>query len=140
MERASPGGGRAARHTRQGAAVLRVVSSSNTFRSAQDIHAELRATEEPVGLATVYRHLQQLAEEGTVDALQAGDGQVVYRLCRSDDHHHHLVCRRCGSTAEIEGPEVEEWAERTASSLGYTDIRHTVEIFGLCASCSVQGR
>ncbi|HZT67564.1 MAG TPA: Fur family transcriptional regulator [Acidimicrobiales bacterium] len=125
--------------TRQGAAVLAALRSSGTFRSAQDIHAELRAGGAPVGLATVYRHLQLLAEHGVIDTLQAADGQTVYRHCRSDDHHHHIVCRRCGTSEEIEGPEVERWAESAARRLGYTDITHTVEIFGLCATCSAAG-
>ena len=124
--------------TPQGAAVLAAVRSSDSFRSAQDIHADLRAGGASVGLATVYRHLQLLAEHGVIDALQSADGQIVYRQCLSDDHHHHVVCRRCGRSEEIEGPEVERWAEAAAARLGYTDISHTVEIFGVCAECAAR--
>jgi len=121
--------------TRQGAAVLAVVRSADSFRSAQDIHAQLRAEGQPVGLATVYRHLQLLAENGVIDALQSGEGQILYRQCASDDHHHHLICRRCGASVEIEGPQVEQWATATAARMGYADVTHTIEIFGLCPSC-----
>jgi len=115
--------------------VLRVLQGSTSFRSAQDIHAELRAGGESVGLTTVYRHLQLLADEGIIDALQAADGETVYRHCRSDGHHHHIVCRRCGTSAEVEGPEVEQWAEVVAQRLGYSEVTHTVEIFGVCSNC-----
>lgn len=127
--------GRPGRQTRQGQAVLNVVLSSDNFRSAQDIHAELRAAGEPVGLTTVYRHLALLTDEGRLDALQTADGELVYRRCHSDQHHHHVVCRQCGRGTEVELPDLERWAESTAADLGYTDVTHTVEIFGVCADC-----
>ena len=127
--------GRPSRQTRQGQAVLNVVLSSDNFRSAQDIHAELRAAGEPVGLTTVYRHLALLTDVGRLDALQTADGELVYRRCHSESHHHHVVCRRCGRGTEVELPDLERWTETTARDLGYTDVTHTVEIFGLCADC-----
>ena len=82
---------RTSRQTRQGQAVLNVVLGSDNFRSAQDIHAELRASGEAVGLTTVYRHLSLLTDEGQIDALQTADGELVYRRCHSEQHHHHVV-------------------------------------------------
>ena len=126
---------RSGRQTRQGQAVLHVVLASDNFRSAQDIHAELRATGNTVGLTTVYRHLALLTEEGQLDALQTADGELVYRRCHSEQHHHHVVCRQCGRGTEVELPDLERWAESTAAELGYSDVTHTVEIFGVCAEC-----
>jgi Fur family transcriptional regulator, ferric uptake regulator len=123
------------RRTRQGDAVLNVVLGSDNFRSAQDIHAELRAAGETVGLTTVYRHLALLTDEGRLDALQSADGELVYRRCHSEQHHHHVVCRVCGRGSEVELPDLERWAESTAADLGYSDVTHTVEIFGVCAAC-----
>ena len=57
-----------------------------------------------------------------------------YRHC-SASHHHHLVCRSCGTTVEIQADEVETWATKVAKSHDFSDIRHTVEIFGTCADC-----
>ncbi len=118
--------------------MLRIASSSALFRSAQDIHAELRAAGESVGLTTVYRHLQSLAEDGVLDTLRAGEGELLYRYCHSEEHHHHLVCQSCGSTAEFEAADIERWIEQAALKHGYTSSSHTLEIFGLCARC--QGR
>jgi Fur family ferric uptake transcriptional regulator len=126
---------RPSRRTRQGDAVLNVVLGSNNFRSAQDIHAELRTAGEAVGLTTVYRHLALLTDERLLDALQTADGELDYRRCHSEQHHHHVVCRRCGRGSEVELPDLERWAESTASGLGYSDVTHTVEIFGVCAQC-----
>jgi Fur family ferric uptake transcriptional regulator len=128
---------RVLRITRQGQAVLNVMGSTESFRSAQDIHAQLRAGGQTVGLTTVYRHLALLTGEGQLDSLQTAEGELVYRRCHSNQHHHHVVCRQCRRGTEVELPEVEEWAESTARALGYTDVSHTVEIFGLCASCRI---
>jgi Fur family ferric uptake transcriptional regulator len=121
--------------TRQGQAVLSVVAGSDSFRSAQDIHAQLRTAGETVGLTTVYRHLALLADEGQLDSLQTAEGELVYRRCHSDQHHHHVVCRTCGRGTEVELPELEQWAESTAHELGYSEVTHTLEVFGLCAEC-----
>lgn len=102
------------------------------FRSAQDIHAGLRASGEKVGLATVYRVLQAMQEAGDVDALRNEAGEMTYRSCESGHHHHHLVCRQCGNTVEVEGPAVETWADAMARKHGFTDVAHTVEVFGVC--------
>ena len=88
-----------------------------------------------VGLATVYRTLQAMVEAGTVDMLRTDDGEAVYRAC-STDHHHHLVCRSCGRTVEVEGPAVERWTDRVAAEHGFSDVTHSLEIFGTCAECS----
>lgn len=117
-------------------AVHDILRRSDSFRSAQDVYAELRTDGAKIGLTTVYRALQALADGGKVDVLRTDDGECVYRACASGDHHHHLVCRRCGRTVEVAGPAVERWAEAVGSEHGFTEITHTVEVFGTCASCS----
>lgn len=116
--------------------VLQVLTQSEGFRSAQDIYTDLRAGGAKIGLTTVYRALQALAGTGAVDVLRTDDGESVYRACRSEDHHHHLVCRCCGRTVEVEGPVVERWAEAVGSEYGFTNVTHTVEVFGTCRKCA----
>lgn len=123
------------RSTRQRTAVARLLADTEGFRSAQEIHEKLRHGGEGIGLTTVYRTLQTLAEAGEIDVLRTASGEAVYRRC-SAHHHHHLVCRDCGRTVEVEGPTVEAWAEQIAAAHGFTDIDHTVEISGRCASCT----
>jgi Fur family ferric uptake transcriptional regulator len=124
----------ALRPTRQRRAVTEVLDTFADFRSAQEIHELLGECGKPVGLATVYRTLQRLAEAGEVDVLRTEDGEAIYRRC-SDSHHHHLVCRSCGATVEVEGPAVERWTRAIAAEHGYADVSHTLEIFGTCRSC-----
>jgi Fur family ferric uptake transcriptional regulator len=121
--------------TRQRTAVTRALVAADGFQSAQALHDAMRHAGESVGLTTVYRHLQALADTGEVDVLRTDDGEAVYRRCVADDHHHHLVCRACGTTVEVTGPAVESWAEQVAKQHGFRDVSHTVEVFGTCKSC-----
>lgn len=129
------GGKVGVRSTRQRSALIALLDRTPEFRTAQDLHDELRREGETIGLTTVYRTLQTLTDAGAVDVLRTDTGEAIYRRC-STDHHHHLVCRRCGYTVEVDGPEVERWARTTATDHGFTDTSHSVEVFGLCAECS----
>lgn len=120
--------------TKQRAAIAAAFVDSEEFRGAQEIFNLLRANGETVGLATVYRTLQTMAANGDLDVLVRDDGESVYRRC-GKGHHHHLVCRSCGRTVEISGPAVETWADAMATENGFRDIRHTIELFGLCKDC-----
>lgn len=122
------------RSTRQRTALIGLLSEIDEFRSAQQLHALLGARGERVGLTTVYRTLQALADAGELDVMRPDGGEHVYRRC-SQGHHHHLVCRSCGRTVEVAGPAVERWADRVAADHGYGDVSHTFEIFGTCPAC-----
>ncbi|MCP9945898.1 transcriptional repressor [Streptomyces somaliensis] len=137
---ATAGSGVRARSTRQRAAVAAALDEVDEFRSAQELHDMLKHRGDSVGLTTVYRTLQSLADAGEVDVLRTSDGEAVYRRCSTGEHHHHLVCRGCGKAVEVEGPAVEEWAESVASEHGFVNVAHTVEIFGTCADCAAASR
>lgn len=124
------------RATRQRAAVADVLARASGFRSAQELHEDLRSAGASVGLTTVYRHLQALSDAGAIDVLRSGDGEARYRACPTEEHHHHLVCRECARSVEVAGPAVEAWAAAIAAEHGFTDVSHTVEVFGVCASCA----
>jgi len=123
------------RVTRQRTAVAEALIALDDFRSAQQLHEYLRAHGDSIGLATVYRTLQALAEAHQVDVIRTGEGESLYRRCERREHHHHLVCRSCGATVEIDGPSVESWASRVGAAHGFTDIEHTIELFGTCEAC-----
>lgn len=122
------------RSTRQRTAVMTALDELDEFRSTQEIHDYLRQRGDAVGLTTVYRTLTALAEADEVDVILREDGESVYRRC-SSTHHHHLVCRQCGRTVEVEGPAVERWADSVAADHGFTEVSHTLELFGRCAEC-----
>lgn len=123
------------RQTRQGAAVEAALAANDAFRSAQELFAQMRADGETVGLSTVYRQLNALAELDRADVVVGADGESRYRLCGVDSgskHHHHLVCRECGTSVEVASSAVERWADDVAHKAGFTQVTHTLEVFGLC--------
>lgn len=126
------------RPTRQRAALTAALAADTDFVTAQALHARLRAEGDSVGLATVYRNLSAMVDDGSVDVLRGDDGEARYRLCATTAHHHHLVCRQCSRTVEVEAPAVESWAEEIAGANGFTDVTHTVEVFGRCADCAAR--
>lgn len=130
----------AQRNTWQRERVREALADARGFVSAQTLHAGLREDNTGIGLATVYRALSGLAAAGEADSLQSPEGESLYRACESAGHHHHVICRRCGLTVEIEATDVEQWAKRTAAANGFEDAEHVVDIFGLCAECAAARR
>lgn len=124
----------AIRATRQRRAVGEALAELDDFHSAQQIHDILTERGDRVGLSTVYRTLQAMADAEEIDVLRSDDGEALYRRC-SSGHHHHLVCRVCGRTVEVEGPTVERWADRVAAEHDFAEVSHTLEIFGVCSDC-----
>lgn len=123
------------RDTRQRRVLREHLAGSDSFTSAQQLFDDLRASGDKVGLATIYRTLQAMADAGEVDAIRTDAGETLYRKC-GPRHHHHLVCRNCGTTVELDGPSVERWAAKAADDHGFSDVTHVVELFGLCSDCS----
>lgn len=123
------------RSTRQRGEVLALLEETDGSHSAQQLHQMLRERGAQVGLTTVYRTLQLLVDAGEVDGTRLPGGEQLFRKC-SQSHHHHLVCRTCGKTVEVAGPAVERWADRVAAEHGFTDVGHTIEIFGTCTDCA----
>ena len=122
------------RSTRQRATVLAELPGEPDDVTAQQLHERLRARGERLGLATVYRTLGLLAEEGVVDVLSHRPGELCYRRC-AQGHHHHLVCSRCHRVVELGDCELDPWLERVSSEHGFVATGHRLEVAGLCAAC-----
>lgn len=126
--------GPARRQTRQKDAVLHALGQAQGFVSAQQLHRQLTQHGSVIGLATVYRTLNSLVADGLADSL-VNAGESLFRDC-SKDHHHHLICNVCGIAVEIEAEQAEAWATKVAKDHGFTQVTHTIDIFGLCKACS----
>ena len=124
------------RTTRQRTTISEFLAHAGDFRTAQQIHEQLRAGGDAVGLATVYRTLQAMADADEVDVVRKADGEAAYRRCSTIGHLHHLVCRACGRTKEITAGVVEAWASSIAAQHGFSEVTHDVELYGLCATCA----
>ena len=131
--------GRGVRPTRQRRAVLDALAAEPNDATAQEIHARLHDRGAPIGLATVYRTLALLSEHGVIDSLMHRPGEVCYRLC-GDEHHHHLVCSRCHRVVELPECGLDPWLAGLGAEHGFTVSGHTVEVTGTCADCRAVSR
>ena len=126
----------AKRNTWQREAVRGALRDAEVFVSAQALHRRLSDEGTAIGLATVYRALASLSNEAEADTYTSEEGEVLYRACAMDEHHHHLICRACGRAVEITADPVEQWAKRVAAEHGFAEPRHVVDVFGLCPDCT----
>ncbi|MCL1801187.1 MAG: transcriptional repressor [Promicromonosporaceae bacterium] len=124
------------RITKKRQAVLDQVRASGEFQSAQQIHGALTNSGVSIGLATVYRALSALASDGVINARKSDDGETQYRQCDTPRHHHHVICRECGATAEIAGTGLEKMLDRLGAEAGFSDLEHEIEVRGTCQKCA----
>lgn len=121
------------RRSPQRAAIRAALAACDGAVSAQELHARLGGS---VGLATVYRNLQRLADDGDADVLMRPNGETAFRLCGSG-HHHHLTCRACGHVEEVRDCGLDTWASTVARRHGFAEVEHSAELTGLCTACTL---
>ena len=118
--------------------VLALLGRQRCLLSAQEIHEQLRATGRSVGLASVYRALELLANLKLVHRVDV-DGTACYEPADpSGEHHHHAICDRCGKLAVFEDPELERVLGLVGARLGYAVGDHDVVLRGACPDCAAQ--
>jgi Fur family transcriptional regulator, ferric uptake regulator len=118
-------------------AVVDLLGRQNCCMSAQEIFDALRRARRQVGIASVYRTLETLADLRLVKRIDAGDGIARYEPSSPDgDHHHHLVCRDCGKVEAFSDVRLERAIDKVAGGLGYSVEEHEVVLTGACADCS----
>lgn len=119
------------RRTDQREAIVEALRGSDRAVTAQELHGQLSG----VGLATVYRNLQRLADSGDADTLRRDNGETAFLLC-GGGHHHHLTCRECGRVEQVRDCRLDDWAREVAAGHGFSKVEHHAELVGVCASCS----
>lgn len=119
-----------AKNTAQRRAIVTELRACDSPVTAQELHERL----DGVGLATIYRNLQRLADEGEADTIRRDNGEQAFLVCERG-HHHHLVCRECGHVEDVRDCELDDWARRVARKRGFSDVEHRAELVGVCAVC-----
>lgn len=122
------------RVTRQRLTVLEMLQDRAEALSAQEMYLEFRSRGESIGLSTVYRTLESLADVGLLDAFPR-DGEQAYRYC-SPKHHHHLICTGCNTVQELEAGLVEEWVDKVSDAHAFEVTGHRADIYGRCSTCA----
>ena len=116
--------------------VIELLATKPCALSAVEIEDELRASGRPTGRASVYRVLHLLVEHGLVERPEVGDGQARFERSHPDgEHHHHLVCDRCGRLVAFDDPGLERAIGRLSERLGVRIDSHDVLLRGACQRC-----
>lgn len=121
------------RMTSQRMAILHVLRHSGGHLSPMQVYEKSRKDLPGITEPTVYRTLEQLSEKGFVLAAHVGNGKIVYEL--AEDNHHHLICRNCGRTIEVEHAPLGRLYRQLESSTGFKLDSSHVTLFGLCPDC-----
>jgi len=125
--------------TAQRELVARTLLEMGSHVGANELHRRLARKNPRVGLATVYRTLQLLKDNGLIAERHFGERWRRYENV-SAPHHDHLVCLGCGAVIEFQEPLIEELQDRVASKNGFKAERHRLELYGYCRDCSREGR
>jgi Fur family transcriptional regulator, ferric uptake regulator len=116
--------------------VLALLGRQNCCLSAQEIFDRLREDGRSVGLASVYRALDVLAQHKLVHRIDV-DGTACYEPADpSGEHHHHVICDRCGKMDSFEDPELERLIDGVGARLGYEVGGHDLVLRGSCPDCA----
>ena len=116
--------------------VMALLADQHCCLSANQIHDRLRADDRGVGLASIYRALDVLAQLNLVRRLDV-DGTACYEPADpSGEHHHHAICDSCGKLAPFEDAEIERLIDAVGERLGYRVVAHDVVLRGTCPACT----
>lgn len=129
--------------TSQRVAILEALESRPDHHlTAEEIYECVRVDNPEIGLATVYRTIQLLAELGLIDKLNLGDGFIRYEIGdggQNEGHrHHHLICLKCNDVLTFEGDFMEDLEERIQSAMEFQVVDHEVKLYGYCKDCRKQ--
>lgn len=124
------------KHTQSQERILKLLKAINRSLSAQDIYVELRNRKQTIGLATVYRSLEALKQEGSLQVRTLPNGESLYSSMQQDQHH--LTCLRCGDSILIDECPVHQLETDLQRSHQFKIYYHTLEFFGLCTQCQLQ--
>lgn len=117
-------------------AVVGALAQQSCCLSARELAQEMGKRGETVGLASIYRALELLDELGLVQRLDAGEGTARFEpLLPHGEHHHHMVCDRCGRVSQFEDPKLEREIERVSAAVPFITKSHDIVLHGVCTKC-----
>ena len=114
--------------------IYQELSSALTPLSPQELYLSLHRKKRKIGLTSIYRCLD-LFESLEIVFKIAERPNVKYRLCKSDNHHHHIVCKQCGNVAELNFCDISDWSRKVTERTGYEVTGHQLNFYGVCEDC-----
>ena len=110
------------------------LSNAITPLSPQELYQSLLKKQKKIGLTSIYRSLDLFESLGMVFKIINGSS-VKYKLCEIDEHHHHIICKACGSVVELDFCDISDWSKKVSESTGYQVTDHPLNFYGYCKNC-----
>jgi Fur family transcriptional regulator, ferric uptake regulator len=117
-------------------AVAELVDSRSGHFTAAELLRDARRGGLRLGRATLFRNLDLFTELGALERLELPSGEHAYVACAPEQHHHHVVCRNCGKSVEVQDSGLQSVVAEIAARSGYAIDAHRLELFGVCPSCA----
>jgi Fur family ferric uptake transcriptional regulator len=118
-------------------AVLELLGGQHCALTAQEMEDMLRITQRRVSRASIYRVLDELERLRLVQRVETGQAMVRYeRVCEHEEHHHHLVCERCGVVIPFSDPALERAISRLSERVPLAVAEHEIVLRGECRDCA----
>lgn len=117
-------------------AVARLIAERLGHFTAADLLADAANRRLQLGRATLFRNLELFAELEALERLDLPSGEHAYVACEPEQHHHHVVCRRCGKSVEVEDSGLQSVVGHIAQRSGFRIDSHRLELYGLCPTCA----
>jgi len=123
--------------TPQRRAILDAIAGSHDHLTPAEIHEKVSRTRKDIGLVTVYRTIEMLADMGLICEVHTGGAGRSYLLRRPSEHHHHLVCSGCGTVVDFTSCDLDGLEQKLSEETGFDISGHLLEFSGHCRSCQV---
>ncbi len=117
-------------------AILKLLAATPTYASPEDIWHQLQGEFSSIGLPTVYRNLEELAEGGLVSKVIHPNRQLYYYLCTNQEHHHHFICLSCRRVEDMAGCSMAAIEQDVLAQTGGQVLSHILQVNGLCRDCA----
>jgi Fur family transcriptional regulator, ferric uptake regulator len=116
--------------------VAALIGRQSGHFTAADLLSDASQSHVRVGRATLFRNLELFTELGALERLDLPTGEHAYVACEPEQHHHHVVCRSCGKSVEVEDGGLQSVVADIARRSGYRIDTHRLELFGTCPHCA----
>lgn len=119
-------------------AILDYLAQASTFVSPEEVRQKLQGQFARIGLPTVYRNLDELAEGGVISKIIHPNRQLYYYFCPNNGHHHHFICLSCHKVEDLEICAVKGFEEEIGAKIGGKVLSHILQVNGICRACAAR--
>jgi Fe2+ or Zn2+ uptake regulation protein len=116
-------------------AIIEILMKEPGYLSPEEIWRKMKRQFNHIGLPTVYRNLEELADGNVISKITHPNRQLYYFFCGNNEHHHHFVCLSCRNVDDINFCAIHELRKEVKKKLNAQVVSHILQVNGLCKEC-----